>query len=177
MIQTRSVNKVDYDDLFPVQGEEEIEQNNNEIPTFVGARLDSLYAQAVYICSYARQYGHTDILSGVEDIVRVARELLEADVDGRMPEVDHILGMEFAELRYVAQNPQEELGVQPHMPTEYAREMTALLNLLRTQIREVEFSLLQMDQSNEISKQTQTILNHLVGAAYILMLESQSVDV
>lgn len=136
--------------------------------------IDSLFARAICTCAHARQYGHTEILSGLEDIVRVVRELMRAEATMDIPQVEEILGMGLEEVRYVSHNVTTELGLSPYMPDEYTNEMTALINLLRAEIRRVERAAVSVEIQSPCVEGIQLVLNRLSSAAYILMLESNT---
>ncbi len=135
-------------------------------------QIDSLYARAVQVCAFARQYGYTETISGMEDIVRVVRELMRAEALEEPPQITGIMGMELEELRSVSHNVKEELGLQPYMPDEHADEMTALLNILRTDIRRTERAAVAAGSGSAGDEAFLLVLNRLSSAAYILMLEN-----
>lgn len=134
--------------------------------------IDSLYARAVYVCAFARQYGYTEIISGLEDIVRVVRELMRAEALDEPPNAGEVMGMEPDELRHVSHHTKEELGLEPYMPDEQTDEMTALINLLRTDIRRTERAAVAAGEYGAAADGVQLALNRLSSAAYILMLEN-----
>ncbi len=136
--------------------------------------IDSLYARAVHVCAFARQYGYTEIISGMEDIVRAVRELMRAEALRVEPEIDGIMGMELDELRDVSHRTKEELGLETYMPDEHTDEMTALINLLRADIRRVERYAVSAGEDCPADAGIQLVLNRLSSAAYILMLENHA---
>lgn len=135
--------------------------------------LDCLMAQAVLVCAYAKQYGHVDIIGGTEDIVRVVRELVRSEALGEPPDVEEILGMDFEELRHVSHHPKTELGADHYFPDENTDMMTALLNLLRTDIRRAERACVGAKDDGPANGEIQLVLNRLSSAAYILMIENR----
>jgi ethanolamine utilization cobalamin adenosyltransferase len=136
--------------------------------------IDSLHAKAVYTCVFAKQYGYADVVAGMEDVVRVTRELMRSEALDEPPDIKDILGMGLDEIRLVSNNPQTELGIPHYMPDENADEMTALLNVLRTEVRDAERIAAGIG-GGETADGIQMVLNRLSGAVYILMLENWAV--
>ena len=136
--------------------------------------IDSLYAQALFTCAYARQYGYTDILSGLEDIVKAVRAVMTAEATDKAPEISHIIGLDFDELRRISNNPKAELGIEHIIPDELTTDdMTALINVLRTRARQAERAAAAACEADDTisNEAVLTTLNRLSSAAYILMLE------
>ena len=158
--------------LTSLNGKENVEKDDPQI--MLRGEIDSLYARAVYTCSFARQYGYTAVLSGLEDIVRVVRELMRAEAMGDPPQIDSVMGMELEELRHVSHHIKSELGLEPYMPDEHTGEMTALLNLLRAEVRRTERAAVYVREDGSVNKDIQLVLNRLSSAAYILMLENHA---
>jgi ethanolamine utilization cobalamin adenosyltransferase len=153
-------------------GKETVEKDDPQI--MLRGEIDSLYARAVYTCAFVKQYGRVQVTGGMEDIVRVVRELMRAEATCQRPEVGGILGMDLDEVRHVSHHVNAELGLEPYMPDENTDEATALLNLLRTEIRRAERAAVYAGGDNPANEQIQLVLNRLSSAAYILMLESRA---
>lgn len=152
-------------------GSQKVDKGNAQIE--LRGELDSLMAQAVFACAFARQYAYTDILSGAEDIVRVVRELVNCEGAGKPPAIGRILGLDFDELRHISHNPQMELGIPHYFPDEHTDDMTATLNKLRTDVRRAERAAARAPE-NEVNDSIQLVLNRLSSAIYILMLENRA---
>ncbi len=153
-------------------GEQYVEKNHPAIE--LRGCIDSMHARAVYTCTFARQYGYPEIVAGLEDIVRVTREIMRSDATGQPPDVQDILGLDLDEIREVSNNPQSELGISHYMPDAHADEMTALLNMLRTDVRRTERAAVAAGTGDGAMEGIQLVLNRLSGAVYILMLENRA---
>lgn len=158
-----------------LQGRDTIAKDDPRIA--LRGEIDSLYARAVHTCAYARQYGYTQIQGGLEDMIRVVRELMRAEALGDMPQVEEIMGMGLDEVRHVSHHATDELGLPPYMPDEYTNEITALVNLLRAEIRRTERAAVSAGMEDSVVAAIQLVLNRLSSAAYILMLESAAQQV
>lgn len=135
--------------------------------------IDSLYSRAVLTCVYAKQYGAEQVISGLEDIVRAVRELMRGEALGQEPDISYINGMDFDELRHVSHNVESELGLVPYFPDEFTDDVTAYINLLRTDIRRTERAAVAAGE-DRVTRAIQLVLNRLSSAAYILMLENRA---
>lgn len=155
-----------------LRGDRIVKKDNAQIN--LRGEIDSLYANALFTCAYARQNGYTDILSGLEDIVRAVRTIMTAEATDKVPELSAIIGLDFNELRQISNNPKAEIGIDHIFPDELTTDdMTALINVLRTQIRKAERSAVTAyEEHGTVSNESIiTALNRLSSAAYILMLE------
>ncbi|MDL2237355.1 hypothetical protein LJC56_05955 [Christensenellaceae bacterium OttesenSCG-928-K19] len=145
----------------------------DDVCIMLRGEIDSLMARAVITCAYAKQYGHTDIISGTEDVVRVLREITRSEALGEPCEAGEILGMDFEELRTVSQHPKSELGAEHYFPDENTDMMTAMLNMLRADVRRAERQCVEAMDEHPAAASMQIVLNRLSSAVYILMLESR----
>lgn len=136
--------------------------------------IDSIYARAVHLCAYARQYDYMDLLGNLEDILRVIRKLMYSEATGTPPEVEHIMGLDLDEVRRASHHPESELGVPGYMPDEHTDEMSALLNILRADIRRAERAAVCAGTGHPPNEGIQLVLNRLSSAVYILMLENRA---
>lgn len=137
-------------------------------------QIDALLAQAVLNCAYAEHYGYTNVTLGAQEIVRAIRELMRAEATGEAPEITSIMGMTPDELREASYNPRAELGLDHYYPDEHIDLMTAHLNILRTEIRNVERTCWCLEDDSKEMQAMGLILNRLSSAAYLLMLECRS---
>jgi len=129
-------------------------------------KLDSLGAQVVFIqCELAEDLA---LVAELQEIGDVLHELMAAEVLDRPFGRETILGLTFDQLREQSHNPQKYFGVQAMVAPDAGQGRTyALLNLLRTAVREAELAAVT---AFEAERQDLALgLNRLSSAVYILM--------
>lgn len=133
------------------------------------------HAQATIVDVQSRIYennGCQQLLDDLEEILTVLRELMSCEVRQVPCEIDTILGLSHDELRAQSHDPKKYFGVEPMTLPEYTMGSTyAGLNLIRTEIREVELAAVAAFRSGKKVERTDIIevLNRLSSAIHIMM--------
>jgi len=132
-------------------------------------KLDSLGAQVVLLqCDLEAVGVDPVLLADLREILDVLRELMRAEVLDQPLERDGILGLTWAELRAQSHAPEAYFGVRAMVLPDAALGRTyALLNVLRTAVREVE--LIAATALDDQRPDLGMALNRLSSAVYILM--------
>ena len=134
-------------------------------------KLDSLQAQVVLI-----QCEITDKALGdkLQDILNCLRELTRCEVLDQPVEGDTLFGQSYGELQKQSHNPQKYFGVAVlHLPDHKFGRDYALLNTLRTAIRETELMAVDaFETEGGVSRGDIVLaLNRLSSAVYVLMCQ------
>jgi len=132
-------------------------------------KLDSLQAQVVLT-----QCELTDkaLIENLQDILDCLRELMRCEVLGQPFMGASLFGQSYAELHEQSHNPQKYFAVQAmHLPDYRHGRDYALLNSLRTAIREAELSAVEAFETEDGVSRTDIVqaLNRLSSAVYVLM--------
>ena len=132
-------------------------------------KLDSLQAQVVLIqCELADQA----LVENLQDVLNSLRELTRCEVLDQPFEQDTLFGQSYAELQKQSHNPQKYFGVAVlHLPDHKFGRDYALLNTLRTAIREAELSAVDAFETEDGVSRGDIVLalNRLSSAVYVLM--------
>ncbi len=135
-------------------------------------QLDSLEAHILLARVTARKMGYPDIDKGLGEVLGLVRRMLRAEVlEEPLPAVS-LLGLNEGELRRYSHNPRLHLGVDHFVPEAEQGELMVWLNLVRTQVREVELQAMHTFWREGESPDRLDILqglNRLSSALYILM--------
>ncbi len=131
-------------------------------------QADVVYAQTVII----RTEKSKALLEDLDDILKILREMMRCEVLDEPFTNETIIGLNHAELREHSHNPQKYYNIKYMLLPEYSMgEVYALLNILRTDIRETE--LVAVDAFKVGRKMTRTDiieeLNRLSSALHIMM--------
>ncbi len=132
-------------------------------------RLDSLLAAATLMRT---QYDPHDSLPGflktcLADVSDWIMQVLAAEVSGSVLAIAGMGGMDPEALRAISQNPEQYLGVGHYHPDPALGGNAALLNWLRTQVREAEVAAVQCNLGRA---DIAGALNRLSSAVYVLLL-------
>ena len=136
-------------------------------------KLDSLQAQVVLIQCDALILGVDDrLLMDLDEILAFLREMMRSEVLGLPFERDSILGLSFEQIREQSHNPAQFFGVEAMVLPDYRLgRVYALLNCLRTAVRETEVSAATAFGEREDVTRPDILrgLNRLSSVVYVLM--------
>lgn len=133
------------------------------------------HAQATIVDVQSRIYevgGCQQLLDDLEEILNDLRQLMSCEVRQLPCEIDTILGLSHDELREQSHDPQKFFSVKPMTLPEYSMGSTyAGLNLIRTEIRQVELAAVEAFRNGRNVERTDIIevLNRLSSAMHIIM--------
>ncbi|MDN5330899.1 MAG: ethanolamine utilization cobalamin adenosyltransferase [Tepidanaerobacteraceae bacterium] len=135
-------------------------------------KIDSLEAFIIKAQVLAEKNKVKKLAEDLEEILKTVRQLMRAEVLSEPVEDLNILGFKEDEIRRISHNPKGSIGVEHFMPDYKMGELMAELNLIRTQIREVElYACEAFFDPNEgfIRADIIKALNRLSSAVYIMM--------
>lgn len=150
---------------------------NNLVPKLhprikLRGKIDSLEAYIIRIQVVANTEQQEKLLADLQDVLAFVRSLMRAEVLGVPVKQNEILGCSENELREMSHDPQKHLGVEHILPSYDMGKTMALLNHLRTQVRETEITACEAfcDQGLGASREDIiTALNRLSSAVYVMM--------
>lgn len=107
---------------------------------FFRGKLDSLQAQIVLVqATLAESKGNEKIITDLQDILTVLREMMRCDALNEPFKNEMLIGLTHKELRERSHNPMRFFHIEQMKLPDYSLGKTyAMLNQLRTQIRETE---------------------------------------
>ncbi len=136
-------------------------------------KLDSLQAQIVLAQAIIHEEGGSiKLIDDLGDILGVLREMMRCDVLGEEFKNERIIGLNHAELRERSHDPMKFFNIQQMLLPDYTMgKHYALLNGLRTQIRETEVAANQAFRDGRKCTRPDIIeeLNRLSSALHIMM--------
>ncbi|MCL2828473.1 MAG: hypothetical protein FWD99_07035 [Oscillospiraceae bacterium] len=136
-------------------------------------KLDSLQAQVVLIQCQLQAVGEQEaLIADLQDILTYLREIMRCEVLDTSLTTAQIIGLTYKELREQSHNPQKFFNVEQMALPDYTQGKTsALLNSLRTAVRETEAAAVSAFESKDGVSRPDLIraLNRLSGAVHILM--------
>lgn len=133
--------------------------------------IDSLLAYAVYACAFAKEKKEQAVARDLQDIIIVIQSVMSAEA-GAMPlAIETIIGLSLDELREYSYHPQKYLQTVHIFPSADWDSMTAVLNILRTKVRQTERTCIAADLKLYANESIQKVLNRLSSAVYIIMLK------
>ena len=137
-------------------------------------KLDSLQAEVLLIQCEALALGaEVGFLEDLEQILGFLREMMRCEVLELPFEAEAILGLSFDQIREQSHDPLRFFGVEAMaLPDHRFGRVFALLNRLRTQVREVEVSAaLAFGQGEDMARGDLLLrgLNRLSSAVHVLM--------
>ena len=140
-------------------------------------QLDSLQAQIIALQVWAKCEGEQAASMDLGELLGFCRALLGAEVkDEPLPEF-HILGLDSTGLRRCSHQVKDTFGIDHPVPSHEMGSLCAGLNLLRTQVREVELSAARaFERPDGGFERTDIIegLNRLSSAVYIIFCRQVS---
>lgn len=135
-------------------------------------KLDSLQADVVMAQVLIAEGGKQKLVDDLDDVLRVLRELMRCDVLDEEFHNETIIGLNHAELRERSHNPQKFFNIkQMTLPSYTMGKEYALLNRLRTAVRETEVAAAQAFQEGTRYTRGDIIeeLNRMSSAMHIMM--------
>lgn len=137
-------------------------------------KLDSLEAKILLAQVRMTQTGQSQIVLDLQEVLVVVRSVLRAEVLDVPLEPVTLLGMTEEELHDISHHPEERLNVSHFVPEHTMGEEMALLNWLRTEVRETElaaYGAFAEGQDNRAPGRPDIlrVLNRLSSAIYVMM--------
>ena len=132
-------------------------------------KLDSLQAQVVLIqCDLEAAGADPVLLADLQEVLELLRALMRSEVLDEPLVWDTLFGLCFDELHAQSHNPQAYFSVRAMTPPDAALGRTyALLNVLRTTVREAELAAVTAFGTER--PDLRLALNRLSSAVYVLM--------
>ncbi|MEA4852875.1 MAG: hypothetical protein VB082_01215 [Christensenella sp.] len=150
-------------------GSETAEKSHPQIA--LRGALDSLLARAVYTCAYARENGWEAETVELAEVVCVIRTLIGCEAGNKEPGIEKILGFSLEEAREASYFPEKYLHTQHYFPNEDSDLLSAVINMLRTEIRQTERACVCAGLDEYVNRGIQKVLNRLSSIVYIIMLK------
>lgn len=145
----------------------------NDARILFRGKLDSLQAQIVLTqATIAEEEGNIKLIDDLGDILGVLREMMRCDVLGEPFKNERIIGLNHAELRERSHDPMKFFNIQQMMLPDYKMgKHYAMLNQLRTQVRETEVAanMAFLDGRKCTRPDIVEELNRLSSALHIMM--------
>lgn len=135
-------------------------------------KLDSLQSLVVLDQAIIAEKGNTMLVNDLGDILRSLREMMRCDVLDEEFKNDTIIGLNHEELREHSHNPMKYYKIRQMLLPDYSMgKEYALLNQLRTAIRETEVAACQAFREGKKYTRGDIIeeLNRLSSALHIMM--------
>lgn len=138
-------------------------------------KIDSLEGKILQTQVLAKNLGNKKVLSELEEVLKVLRNIAKAEILNENLGEFSILGMSEEELRETSHNPKKYLNVD-HLfyPSYEIGEMAVALNILRSEVREVEVAAVKAfkNEENEVTRlDILQYLNRLSSCFYVMMLK------
>ena len=135
-------------------------------------RLDSLQSKILEVQVRAVELGDRTLAVELEELLEFVRSLLAAEVTDRPLEERALFGLDLDEIRSMSHNPKKTFGLGHIRPHYSMGALCAGLNILRTEVREVELAAFRAFSGDDGSIERPDLLralNRLSSALYILM--------
>jgi ethanolamine utilization cobalamin adenosyltransferase len=135
-------------------------------------RMDSLQSKILEVQVRAVELGDRALAVELEELLEFVRSLLAAEVTDRPLEERALFGLDLDEIRSMSHNPKKTFGLGHIRPHYSMGALCAGLNILRTEVREVELAAFRAFSGDDGSIERPDLLralNRLSSALYILM--------
>lgn len=139
-------------------------------------RLDSLMARIIEVETAADEAGEAGLLQDLEQLLEFTRKLLAAEVkDEPLPDI-RLLGLDSAAVREHSQQVRRYYGIDHPIPGYQMGKLCAVLNGLRTQVREAELSACRAFTQDGVMTRADLVegLNRLSSCVYIIFCRKLS---
>lgn len=139
-------------------------------------RLDSLMAQLMEVELTASEEAPA-MTADLEELLGFIRQILGAEVKDQPLEACSLLGLDSDQIRQVSHQVKEHFGIDHPIPSYQMGRLCVALNLLRTQVREVELSAARAFAREDGSCSRLDLiqgLNRLSSCVYILFCRKLS---
>ena len=139
-------------------------------------RLDSLQAKILELQLAACESGSQEMTDDLGELLEYTKALLGAEVKETPLEDMRLLGMTSPQLRYTSHHVKEIFGIDHPVPHIGMGRLCIELNLLRTQVREVELVAAQTFAAPDAAHRPDLIeaLNRLSSCVYIIFCRKLS---
>ena len=138
---------------------------------FFRGQLDKLQAMVVDVAVLANEEGDTYTLTGLADMLSYLREMMAANVKEEPLREINLLGLSDEEIHKMSHDIKGSFGIDHPSPCFRQGKLCAKLNLLRTEVREVELWAARAYEREDGSFERSDIiqgLNRLSSFVYIL---------
>lgn len=159
-----------YNEQYTNLNGREIVHKGDERIEFKG-KLDSLRAFLAYTRFLLKD--NKKLYDDLGDIEKICVDIMVADTSGKNLSGLKILGYDSAKLKEISNYPEKYFGVNHFLPDGSYGQSVILLNMLRTQVREVERCACRAFKDAQDKQSIIETLNRLSSAIYILMLRQQ----
>lgn len=135
-------------------------------------KIDSLEAQIIMAQTQIAKIGFSQIVSQLEEVLTVVRNILRAEVLNEPLKEFELFGLSWSDIREISHHPKKFIGVDHVMPSWDMGEVMAYLNLIRTQIRECEIAACEAFYDEHEGMEREDIIkafNRLSSALYVMM--------
>lgn len=136
-------------------------------------KLDSLQALVVWAQAFIRKAGGgQQLIEDLSDVLHILREMMRCDVLDEKFVNERIIGFNHAELRERSHDPMKYFRIKQMLLPDYSQgEVYALLNQIRTSVRETEIAAVQGFASARKAERADIIqgLNRMSSAMHIMM--------
>lgn len=152
-------------------------QGNKLVPKYhprikLRGKIDSLEANLIMAQVHAEKSKLSNLVKDLQEILDVTRSIMRAEVLSEPLEDKPIFGLSEDEIKEISHDPKKSIGINHFMPSHEMGETMAILNLVRTQIREIEIAAcdafcdrLEGPEREDIIR----LLNRLSSAVYVMM--------
>lgn len=140
-------------------------------------RLDTLMAQIIETQLLADECGEPCIVEDLEELLAFSRQILAAEVKDEALPALRLLGMDSRDIRHTSHQIKESYGIEHPIPHYQMGKLCVALNLLRTQVREVELAAVRaFCREDGTFDRTDIIegLNRLSSCVYIIFCRKLS---
>lgn len=150
-------------------------QKNDPRIVFRG-RVDSFESHIMEVQIRLLERNEDKIVSALDEILMLVRNILRAEVKGEKIAIDRIIGLSDSELREHSHQPKKYYGIAHFVPDIGMGVEVVLLNKLRTYARELELAAMDAFVRNGAVERQDIlqILNRLSSTFYIMMCKVRS---
>jgi ethanolamine utilization cobalamin adenosyltransferase len=142
-------------------------------------KLDSLEAKIILAQARIAERSRDDLAADLGDVLHTVREILRSEVLGIPFKAGPLMEMTVEEIHEASHHPQEAFGVPHFMPEHGMGEDMALLNWIRTDVRETELAACAAfsrgSTGEDVGREDIVMgLNRLSSAVYVMMCRLKS---
>lgn len=136
-------------------------------------KLDSFQARLINTIVEIKNIGYEEIICELTTIFEYTKKIMRADVFGEELQFIDFKGWSEADIREYSHHPDKYFGVKHSTPEPRLGKIVSLLNLLRTEVRELEIAAVDAFYEEEPEKVERldiiTALNRMSSLIYIIM--------
>ncbi|NYE58485.1 hypothetical protein [Carboxydothermus ferrireducens] len=135
-------------------------------------KLDSFESLLIYVIEEAKNCGYKALVNDLWQLLDYAKKIMKAEVQELPLEELDFNGMTEAEIRARSHNPRKYYHIDHLIPSPGQGRMMALLNLLRTNCRELELAAVDAFlNQNDFREDILQSLNRMSSLIYVIMLQ------